>query len=118
MATESTDGELEQWEPPSVIVVTMEQIPGMIIEETVGVVRGFDSRRLDEIPGSTPPYVPGQFMDAVIHKLPPVAIDMMQIHARDMGANAIVGMRMDASVGEGMVGLLVYGTAVKARYEK
>ena len=90
----------------------------MIIEERKDVVRGFDSKRLDEIPSSGNPYVLGQFIDAVIQILPPVAIDMMQTHARNLGANAIVGMQMDVSIGEGVVGLLVYGTAVKAKFEK
>jgi uncharacterized protein YbjQ (UPF0145 family) len=41
------------------------------------------------------------------------AYDLMVQHAREMGANAIVGMRYDANeIGEGVAEVLAYGTAV------
>jgi uncharacterized protein YbjQ (UPF0145 family) len=41
------------------------------------------------------------------------AFDLMVKHARDMGANAIIGMRYDANeVMEGVTEVLAYGTAV------
>ena len=41
------------------------------------------------------------------------AFDLMVNHARDMGANAIIGMRYDANdVMEGVTEVLAYGTAV------
>lgn len=41
------------------------------------------------------------------------AYDLMVKHARDMGANAIIGMRYDANdVMEGVTEVLAYGTAV------
>jgi uncharacterized protein YbjQ (UPF0145 family) len=41
------------------------------------------------------------------------AFELMVAHARDMGANAIIGMRYDANdVMEGVTEVLAYGTAV------
>jgi uncharacterized protein YbjQ (UPF0145 family) len=41
------------------------------------------------------------------------AFDLMVRHAREMGANAIIGMRYDANeIGEGVAEVLAYGTAV------
>jgi uncharacterized protein YbjQ (UPF0145 family) len=41
------------------------------------------------------------------------AYDLMVKHAREMGANAIIGMRYDANdVMEGVTEVLAYGTAV------
>jgi uncharacterized protein YbjQ (UPF0145 family) len=41
------------------------------------------------------------------------AFELMVNHARDMGANAIIGMRYDANdVMEGVTEVLAYGTAV------
>jgi uncharacterized protein YbjQ (UPF0145 family) len=41
------------------------------------------------------------------------AFDLMVKHARDIGANAIIGMRYDANdVMEGVTEVLAYGTAV------
>jgi len=41
------------------------------------------------------------------------AFDLMVKHAREMGANAIIGMRYDANdVMEGVTEVLAYGTAV------
>lgn len=41
------------------------------------------------------------------------AYDLMVQHAREMGANAIIGMRYDANeIGEGVAEVLAYGTAV------
>jgi uncharacterized protein YbjQ (UPF0145 family) len=41
------------------------------------------------------------------------AFDLMVKHARDLGANAVIGMRYDANdVAEGVTEVLAYGTAV------
>ena len=41
------------------------------------------------------------------------AYNLMVQHAREMGANAIIGMRYDANeIGEGVAEVLAYGTAV------
>jgi uncharacterized protein YbjQ (UPF0145 family) len=41
------------------------------------------------------------------------ALDRLVEHARGMGANAVLGMRFDASeVGQGLTEILAYGTAV------
>lgn len=41
------------------------------------------------------------------------AYDLMVQHAQEMGANAIIGMRYDATeIGEGVAEVLAYGTAV------
>jgi uncharacterized protein YbjQ (UPF0145 family) len=42
------------------------------------------------------------------------AYELMLRHAREMGANAVIGMRYDATeVGPGITEVLAYGTAVK-----
>jgi len=93
-------------------------IEGLRITKTFGVVRGIivRSRSLfGTIGGSLQTLVGGNIslFTSLCEKTRAEAFDMMLDHASQLGANAVIGVRYDATeVLQGVTEVLCYGTAV------
>jgi uncharacterized protein YbjQ (UPF0145 family) len=93
-------------------------IEGFRITKTFGVVRGIivRSRSLfGTIGGSLQTLVGGNIslFTSLCEKTRAEAFDMMLDHASQLGANAVIGVRYDATeVLQGVTEVLCYGTAV------
>jgi uncharacterized protein YbjQ (UPF0145 family) len=93
-------------------------IVGHWIKENLGVVRGITVRSrsiFGTIGGSLQTLVGGNItlFTELCEKTRAEAFDMMIQHAMEMGANAVVGIRYDATeVMQGVTEVLCYGTAV------
>ncbi|MFI5174481.1 MAG: YbjQ family protein [Terriglobia bacterium] len=98
-------------------------LDGFRITKTLGVVRGITVRSrsiFGTIGGSLQTLVGGNislFTD-LCEKTRAEAFDMMVSHAQEIGANAVVGVRYDATeLLQGVTEVLCYGTAVVVRPE-
>jgi uncharacterized protein YbjQ (UPF0145 family) len=91
---------------------------GCRIPRTLGVVRGITVRSrsiFGTIGGSLQTLVGGNIslFTELCEKTRNEAFDMMLAHARNVGANAVVGVRYDATeLMQGVTEVLCYGTAV------
>jgi uncharacterized protein YbjQ (UPF0145 family) len=91
---------------------------GYRIAQTLGVVRGITVRSrsiFGTIGGSLQTLLGGNItlFTELCEKTRGEAFEMMVSHAEDLGANAIVGIRYDATeVMQGVTEVLCYGTAV------
>ncbi|MFI4868898.1 MAG: YbjQ family protein [Steroidobacterales bacterium] len=100
-------------------VTTAFELPGHRVVQNLGVVRGIvvRSRSLVGSIGAALQTLFGgnitlytQLCERARHD----AYELMLKHAREMGANAVIGVRYDATeVGPGITEVLAYGTAVK-----
>ena len=101
------------------IVTTSTQIDGSTVSSHLGVVRGIVVRsnnivgnfvgQLQSLFGGNI----GQF-EQMCDKARQMAYDRMVEHAQQLGANAIIAMRFDATeFSPGVTEVLAYGTAVK-----
>ncbi len=101
------------------IVVTTNDIPGVRIVETLGLVRGNTIRARHigrDIMAILRNLVGGEVMDytKMMAEAREQAIDRMIAEAQALGADAVVGVRFATSfVMQGAAELLAYGTAVK-----
>lgn len=99
-------------------VTTAFGFDGYKITRQLGVVRGITVRSrsmLGNLAGSIQTIFGGNITiyTELCEHARSEAFDFMVQHARDMGANAIIGMRYDANdVMEGVTEVLAYGTAV------
>lgn len=99
-------------------VTTAFSFEGYKIPRQLGVVRGITVRSrsmLGNIAGSIQTIFGGNISiyTELCEHARAEAFELMSQHARDMGANAIIGMRYDANdVMEGVTEVLAYGTAV------
>jgi uncharacterized protein YbjQ (UPF0145 family) len=93
-------------------------LDGYRITRNLGVVRGITVRSrsiFGTIGGSLQTLVGGNItlFTELCEKTRNEAFDMMLAHARDIGANAVIGVRYDATeVMQGVTEVLCYGTAV------
>lgn len=93
-------------------------LDGYRITRTLGVVRGIIVRSrsiFGTIGGSLQTLVGGNItlFTELCERTRNEAFDMMLKHAREVGANAVVGVRYDATeVMQGVTEVLCYGTAV------
>ena len=93
-------------------------IEGYRVTKTLGVVRGITVRSrsiFGTLGGSLQTLVGGNItlFTELCEKTRAEAFELMLQHARQMGANAIVGVRYDATeVMNGVTEVLCYGTAV------
>ena len=93
-------------------------IDGFRITRTLGVVRGITVRSrsiFGTIGGSLQTLVGGNItlFTQLCEKTRAEAFDMMLDHAEQMGANAVIGVRYDATeLMQGVTEVLCYGTAV------
>lgn len=101
-----------------VLVTTTFDVPGFQIVQYMGVVRGITVRSrgiggqfvagLQQIVGGQI----GAYVEMCEHAREE-AMQFMLTHARERGANAVIGMRYDATeLGQGVTEVLAYGTAV------
>jgi uncharacterized protein YbjQ (UPF0145 family) len=93
-------------------------IEGYKVTKTLGVVRGITVRSrsiFGKIGASLQTIVGGNItlFTELCEKTRNEAFDMMICHAEEKGANAVIGIRYDATeVMEGVTEVLCYGTAV------
>jgi uncharacterized protein YbjQ (UPF0145 family) len=99
-------------------VTTAFDLHGYRIVSNLGIVRGITVRSrsiFGTIGGSLQTIVGGNItaFTNLCEKARAEAFDLMLLHASEMGANAIIGMRYDANeVMDGVTEVLAYGTAV------
>lgn len=100
------------------MVTTAFEIDGFRIVKNLGVVRGIVVRSrsvLGTIGASLQTIVGGNItlFTQLCEKTRGEAFDIMRQHAAELGANAIIGVRYDATdVMQGVTEVLAYGTAV------
>jgi uncharacterized protein YbjQ (UPF0145 family) len=100
------------------MVTTAFQLDGFRVVRTLGVVRGITVRSrsiFGTLGGALQTIVGGNItlFTELCEKTRLEAFELMLKHAADMGANAIIGMRYDATeVMDGVTEVLAYGTAV------
>jgi uncharacterized protein YbjQ (UPF0145 family) len=102
---------------PSMTTTTFD-IDGYKVSKTFGVVRGITVRSrsiFGRIGASLQTIVGGNItlFTELCEKTRGEAFDMMIAHAEELGANAVIGIRYDATeVMDGVTEVLCYGTAV------
>ena len=101
-----------------ILVTTTFDLPGYDVVRYLGIVRGITVRTRGigyQIAAGLRTLVGGQvgaYVSMCEHARGE-AMDFMLTHARERGANAVIGMRYDATeLGQGMSEVLAYGTAV------
>jgi uncharacterized protein YbjQ (UPF0145 family) len=93
-------------------------LDGYRVTKTLGVVRGITVRSrsiFGTIGGSLQTLIGGNIslFTNLCEKTRAEAFDMMLIHAQQIGANAVIGVRYDATeLLQGVTEVLCYGTAV------
>jgi len=99
-------------------VTTAFELPGVRIERNLGVVRGIvvRSRSIVGTLGASLQTIVGgniSLFSGLCEKTRQDAFDLMIQHASELGANAIIGARYDATeIMQGVTEVLSYGTAV------
>ncbi len=102
----------------TMLIVTTNDLPGHRVVKTLGLVRGITVRSRNVISdaiGGLQSMLGGRVGAYV--KLAEAsraeAYEELIAHAREMGANAVIGMRYEANeIMEGVTEVLAYGTAV------
>jgi uncharacterized protein YbjQ (UPF0145 family) len=100
------------------LTTTAFTIDGYTVTRTLGVVRGITVRSrsiFGTIGGSLQTLVGGNItlFSELCEKTRLEAFELMMQHAQQLGANAIVGIRYDATeIMQGVTEVLCYGTAV------
>jgi uncharacterized protein YbjQ (UPF0145 family) len=103
---------------PHNMVTTQFELDGFRVLRTLGVVRGITVRSrsiFGTIGASLQTIVGGNItlLTNLCERTRAEAFDLMLQHAADMGGNAVVGARYDATeVMQGVTEVLAYGTAV------
>ena len=93
-------------------------LPGCRIVKNLGVVRGIVVRSrslVGSIGASLQTLIGGNItlFTALCEKARSDAFQLLQEHAADLGANAVIGVRYDANeIAAGVTEVLAYGTAV------
>lgn len=107
--------------PPAVLhhmVTTAFTLDGYVIVHNLGLVRGIivRSRSIVGTIGATLQTIVGgniTLLTNLCEQTREHAFDLMLQHAAELGANAVIGMRYDATeVMQGVTEVLAYGTAV------
>lgn len=102
-----------------VLISTSDEMPGYEIKETLGLVRGNTIRARHigrDIMAGLRGLVGGEVHEytKLLAESREQALDRMVEEAKNLGANAIVGVRFSTSLmAQGAAELLAYGTAVK-----
>lgn len=102
-----------------VLMSTTFDLPGYTIDQQVGLCWGVLVRSVGFAKGFTGGFkalkageVP-QYTD-VVNQARQEAVERMMEHAKQLGANAVLGVRFDScDVAENLAEILAYGTAVK-----
>jgi len=101
------------------MVTTAFELPGYRVVRTLGLVRGVTVRSrsiLGTIGASLETIVGGNItlFEEMCEKTREEALELMMEHAAEHGANAVIGVRYDATeVMQGVTEVLAYGTAVQ-----
>jgi len=101
------------------MVTTAFELPGYKVVRTLGLVRGVTVRSrsvLGTLGASLQTIVGGNItlFEEMCEKTREEALDLMMQHAAGHGANAVIGVRYDATeVMQGVTEVLAYGTAVQ-----
>jgi uncharacterized protein YbjQ (UPF0145 family) len=104
--------------PHPAMVTTTFGFDGYTVKQHLGVVRGITvrSRSIFGSIGAGIQQIMGgniSLYTEMCEAARKEAFELMVEHAREIGANAIIGMRYDANeIGEGVAEVLAYGTAV------
>jgi uncharacterized protein YbjQ (UPF0145 family) len=100
------------------MTTTAMELPGYKVSRSLGLVRGITVRSrsiFGTIGGSLQTLVGGNIslFTSLCERTRGEAFEMMLQHAAQMGANAVIGVRYDATeVMQGVTEVLCYGTAV------
>lgn len=100
------------------MLTTAFELPGYRIKSNVGMSRGIVVRSrsiIGTIGGGLQTIIGGNItlFTSLCERARADALDLMLVHAEEMGANAVIGVRYDATgVGGGVTEVLAYGTAV------
>jgi len=100
------------------MITTTFDLPGYRVTRTIGLVRGVTvrSRSIFGTLGASLQTVVGgniTLFEEMCEKTREQALELMMTHATQQGANAVVGVRYDATeVMKGVTEVLAYGTAV------
>lgn len=103
---------------PHAMVTTAFTLDGYIIVKNLGLVRGIivRSRSIVGTIGATLQTIVGgniTLLTNLCEQTREHAFDLMLQHASELGANAVIGMRYDATeIMQGVTEVLAYGTAV------
>ncbi len=101
-------------------ITTSFEIEGKRITKNLGIVRGITVRSrsiVGAIGAGLQTIVGGNItlFETLCEKAREQSYERMIAHAEEMGANAVIGMRYDATeIGGGITEVLAYGTAVVA----
>ena len=101
------------------MVTTTYDLPGYRVVKTLGLVRGVTVRSrsiFGTIGASLETLVGGNItlFEEMCEKTREQALDLMMQHATERGANAVIGVRYDATeVMQGVTEVIAYGTAVQ-----
>jgi uncharacterized protein YbjQ (UPF0145 family) len=102
-------------------ISTTFDLPGFAVERTLGLCWGLIVRSVGTVKGisgglralragEVPQYT--DVVDAARH----TALERLVVHARELGGNAVLGVRFDSSdVGNGLAEIVAYGTAAVVR---
>ena len=100
-------------------VTTAFELPGQRVVENLGIVRGIIVRSrsiLGSIGAGLQTLLGGNISlyTQLCERARDDAYQLMLAHAREVGGNAVIGVRYDATeVGPGVTEVLAYGTAVR-----
>jgi len=103
------------------MTTTAFEIPGYRVARNLGVVRGVTVRSrsiFGTIGGALQTLAGGNIslFSELCEKTRAEAFDMMMAHAEQLGANAVVGVRYDATeLMQGVTEMVCYGTAVQVQ---
>jgi uncharacterized protein YbjQ (UPF0145 family) len=101
------------------MVTTAFDLPGYRVTRSLGLVRGVTVRSrsiLGTLGASLETLVGGNItlFEDMCEKTRAQALDLMMSHAAEQGANAVIGVRYDATeVMQGVTEVIAYGTAVR-----
>jgi uncharacterized protein YbjQ (UPF0145 family) len=104
------------------MVTTAFDLPGYRIARNLGLVRGITvrSRSIFGTLGASLQTVIGgniTLFETMCEKTREQALDLMMEHAAERGANAVIGVRYDATeVMQGVTEVIAYGTAVQVEH--
>lgn len=101
------------------MVTTAFELPGYRVVKNLGLVRGITvrSRSIFGTLGASLQTIVGgniTLFETMCERTREQALDLMMAHAIERGANAVVGVRYDATeVMQGVTEVIAYGTAVQ-----
>ncbi|MGB0034833.1 MAG: YbjQ family protein [Candidatus Acidiferrales bacterium] len=105
----------------TIMVTTAFELPGYRVVKTLGLVRGVTVRSrsiFGTIGASIETLIGGNItlFEDMCEKTREEALDRLMQHAAEHGANAVIGIRYDATeVMQGVTEVLAYGTAVQVQ---